>query len=199
MPKPWPAPDEKKAGPRACRRGMRRPFQGGLHVATPARPRSARARRAVRREPAGRCLLRHVRERSGPAARALAGRHAPVRGRHAGRSARDLRRLRRGADACGLRSRRPRAGRGRGAHQRRGVGGEPPLRQREHRRRRLRTAAGHAHAPRRGRAARHRVRRFRRQPGLHHDRAPRGSDVPTSGCSTRTTSAPRSAAHGSRS
>src|SRR5438874_7886763 len=28
MPRPWPAPDEKKAGPRACRRGMRRPFQG---------------------------------------------------------------------------------------------------------------------------------------------------------------------------
>ena len=44
------------------------------------------------------------------------------------------------ADARRLGAGRPRAGRGRGAHQHRGLGGEPPLRQRQHRRRHRRPA-----------------------------------------------------------
>ena len=45
------------------------------------------------------------------------------------------------------------------ARRRRGLGRQPPLRQREHRRRRVDAAARDAHAARRRRAARHRVRR----------------------------------------
>ena len=56
---------------------------------------------------------------------------------------------------------RPRAGRGRGAHQHRGLGRQPPLRQRQHRRRRRHAAARRAHAAGRRRAARHRLRRHR--------------------------------------
>ena len=68
---------------------------------------------------------------------------------------------------------RPGAGGRGGAHDDRGVGRQPPLRQRQHRRRRGGPAARGAHAARRRRAARHRVRRPGRQPRLHHHRAPR--------------------------
>ena len=72
-----------------------------------------------------------------------------------------------------LRPGRPRAGRGRGALEHRGVGGEPPLRLDQHRRRRRPARARHAHAAGLRRAARHRVRRPRREPRLHHHRPAR--------------------------
>ena len=71
--------------------------------------------------------------------------------------------------------RRSRADRGGRPQQHRGLGGEPPLRQRQ-RRRRHDPADGRArrpHAARRRRAARHRLRRAGRQSRLHHHRASR--------------------------
>ena len=106
---------------------------------------------------------------------------------------------------------RPRAGRRRGADERRGLGGEPPLRLRQHRRRRDQPAARHAHPAGRRRAARHRVRRPRagtapssprRTAGRTASVAPQLTTAgveraPTSGSSTPPTSARprRNAAH----
>ncbi len=163
---------------------------------------------------ASRRIIRHVRERPGAAAGAVAGRHAALRRQHARRPARDLRRRRRGglthtgSVPVGL---EPVAVAARTEH--RGLGGEPPLR--------LASASSTsaprpprvvAHAARRRRAARHRLRRPGRQPRLHHRprtagrTAPatrssprRASAAPTSGCSTRPTSARRSAARRSPS
>ena len=137
-----------------------------------------------------------------------------ARGRHARRPPRRVRAHPVRRDARSGRPRRPRAGRRRGPHQRRwpsgGVGREPPLRQRQHRRDRSRRAgplAGHAHAARRRRAARRRVRRHERPRAPSSPRRtaartgpairsspPRASAAPTSGPSTPTIRARRWAA-----
>ncbi len=94
-----------------------------------------RGRRACHRT-----IVCDLRERPGPPAGAVAGRHPAVRGQHAGQPARDLRRRRRRPAPRRLGAGRPRAGRRRRAHDTRGLGRQPPLRQRQHRRRRQRPA-----------------------------------------------------------
>ena len=86
-------------------------------------------------------FLRHLRERPGAAARAVARRADTVRGEHAGRcssrsstSASAASRMRLGAGRHG-------AGGGGRAQRRRGLGRQPPVRQRQHRRRRRRRRA----------------------------------------------------------
>src|SRR5439155_1570566 len=154
-----------------------RTLGGSSHDGT--RPNPGHLPRRVR-VPSGRrsstCLVvRHLRDRPGAPARALAGRHAPLRAEHPRRSARDLRRRPAGESrALRFRPRRPRAGRGRRPRRRAArLGRQPPLGQREHHRRELEPAARRAHAPGRRRATRHRLRRAGRQPRLHHHRAPR--------------------------
>ena len=81
--------------------------------------------------------IRRIRERAGPSAGAVGRRTVPVRGQHAGQSARDLPRHRPpactplasvpvGLEPVAVAARRDE----------RGLGGQPPLRQRQHRRRR---------------------------------------------------------------
>ena len=83
-------------------------------------------------------VLRGVRERAGPAARALAGRHAALRGQHPGQPARGVRRLGGRPHPSRLDPGGHGAGGRRRAQQHRGLGGQPPVRQREHRRPRRR-------------------------------------------------------------
>ncbi len=79
-----------------------------------------------------------------------------------------------GPDLGRLGPRRPRAGGGRGAQPPRGVGGQPPVRQRQRGRRHLAAQPlGGGDPPGRRRAAGHRLRRSAAQPGLRHRRPPR--------------------------
>ena len=168
-----------------------------------------RRRHVGARQAGGSRRVHRVRERPGPAAGAVAdGRLSSPPTRRT--TALEIFRVSGRAPAvAGLGAGGPRAGRRRGAQRRRGLGGQPPLRQRQHRRRRATPTqrARGAHAARRRRAARHRLRRARTAsarssppptaartaPSIRSSPRP-ASAAPTSGCSTPTTSATRSAA-----
>ena len=103
--------------------------------------------------------VRHVRNRPGPAPGIVSGRVPALRRQYARRPARALRRRPGRSHATRLRAGRSGARGRRGAHRRRGVGGEPPVGLRQRGRRRGRPAPRRAHAPGRRRTARHRLRR----------------------------------------
>ena len=103
-----------------------------------------------------------------------------------------------GLDASRVGSGRPRAGRGRGAQRRRGLGGQPPVGQRERRRRRRArgrascarcwsaTSRATSCSPGPGGSARSSPRRIAGRTARSIRSSPRrASAAPTSGCSTR--------------
>ena len=111
---------------------MRCRFRRASSIAADAGPMHGCWRDARRAQSAER-RVRQLRERPRAAAGAVARRQPAVRGQHAGQPPRHLHVGAGGLTLAGRGAGRPRAGRGRRPQQHRGLGGEPPLRQREHR------------------------------------------------------------------